>query len=548
MSVHQFKNKAPSKQANNRYYRLEAANDSGGFEDVCAQLNILSPWDRQNRYTGLDIPLSDWAVVVKGSELDGAIFGMLPSLPRSRQRDCIREIMGSAVFACANGKQGVSYSRSRDHYTNVEGYPKRKFGYAVIVSSIAALEAAGLIKPTTAPPTPGGAGWRSWFALTELGMDLLRRLGTTGSIKLTLRGRSAGDWPPLCIKDRKTGRWIAYKDSPEALRINAQLQAINGFQKDILARLPADVLGGEHSPGLMRVLTANEDHALIPWPLDFTVRAIGLDDLDHGMRLYTGVSNLPRAAREQMQFWFRGRWENVIEIDVKSCHPSLLYELAGHAAPYDCYDIPGIDRATAKMVMTRLIGAGTWPAARGSIANELRSMHPDQAPETADDEAALLIDRVKAAHPFIAQYFRRDMGVKLQALEGRANIEIMQRCMETGIPALPLHDAVVVPERVAEVVEEFVREAFAEFCPKGGVRIEWKGRRTREEDGDHPYVGSKVLPRRQPFCRSTTRPPSAANTIVGCSELSIQPQPIKMGQCWDSRIYRIRGPDGQCWE
>src|SRR5712671_2840952 len=73
-------------------------------------------------------------------------------------------VLAEAILAAEAGK-AVSYSRNRNFYTNGRRYRGTAFTYTTVLSSVAALHAAGLI--IDARSRPGNLGRQSIFVASD---------------------------------------------------------------------------------------------------------------------------------------------------------------------------------------------------------------------------------------------------------------------------------------------------------------------------------------------------------------------------------------------
>ncbi len=72
------------------------------------------------------------------------------------------------------------------------------------------------------------------------------------------------------------------------------------------------------------------------------------------------------------------------------------------------------------------------------------------------------MEQAKQTYPLIP--FNEGLGLKLQSLEGAIMIKTMERLMKLDIVSLPIHDAIMVPDRLLSRVaaEGALKELWAE--------------------------------------------------------------------------------------
>lgn len=194
-------------------------------------------------------------------------------------------------------------------------------------------------------------------------------------------------------------------------------------------------------------------------------------DFDRGGRLSTsdgarGYLQLPAAQRLVLLI----DQEPVVEIDIKSCHPTILYALSKQPLPeHDLYHVEGIPREVVKTFIVVMSGSGStklkrWPdGAKGAFIEALQREGPVAA-YRFDKLYPLkeVIDRIVRAIPPLQmlQKGRLDWA-KLQYLESQVIVAAMLRCSrELGAPSLPVHDSLFVPAKVAAEADAILKEEF----------------------------------------------------------------------------------------
>ena len=79
-----------------------------------------------------------------------------------------------------------------------------------------------------------------------------------------------------------------------------------------------------------------------------------------------------------------------------------------------------------------------------------------------------LIDELMEHHKPIRRFFGSDCGIFLQRLDGEMMLHILSVLAQEGIPALPVHDSVIVPRhaqnRAAEVMQTTYRHYMGFDC------------------------------------------------------------------------------------
>lgn len=199
--------------------------------------------------------------------------------------------------------------------------------------------------------------------------------------------------------------------------------------------------------------------------------------LAFGGRWYALGESYQGMPREDRRARLRIGGEPAAEVDVHASHLAILHGLLQRPLPPgDLYRIaPELPREAAKAWVTQTIGAGR-PATRWSR----------EAREAAG--AALRGHRAKEAgrailarYPFLASPAELVgcadtpalTSLRLQRVEADALTLAMERLMERGIPALPMHDGLILRRGDAAESAAVLRDAFAAVagvCPVVAVR------------------------------------------------------------------------------
>ena len=74
--------------------------------------------------------------------------------------------------------------------------------------------------------------------------------------------------------------------------------------------------------------------------------------------------------------------------------------------------------------------------------------------------AGALLEAVKSRNAPIADAFGSDLGVKLMLVDSKLILSCLKACTAEAIPALPVHDELVVPARYASRAAEIMVENF----------------------------------------------------------------------------------------
>ena len=182
---------------------------------------------------------------------------------------------------------------------------------------------------------------------------------------------------------------------------------------------------------------------------------------DLGGRMYGAYwINLKKIMRQSMTI----NGSHCSEVDFSSMHIAQLYALDGysHSDDYDAYDIPelfamGVSRDGIKKQTQRMINKSTPATSFSHCSDETIKR------EFKGLDYTSTIKLIEDKHPRIAKHFYSGIGLKLANDEARIMIDVIKQLIKLGIPALPLHDALITQSKHAKKVQELMQERFLKF-------------------------------------------------------------------------------------
>ncbi|WP_146145179.1 hypothetical protein [Photobacterium aquimaris] len=214
-------------------------------------------------------------------------------------------------------------------------------------------------------------------------------------------------------------------------------------------------------------------------------------DLEHGGRFYCPFQNMPSSDRDNILI----DGEKTVELDFKAIHINILYSLANKQLKGDPYLVDGIERKVMKSLMLRLVNSESISGFKAIIT---KSGNPKNKAIYAqycrdlllyDQEKTLANEYVKPRNPFpfenyipgipddvtgddvykiitdkhhvIAHMFGADLlGTRLQNIDSNIMAEILMNLAKQGIPALPVHDSVIVKESDQAIANDVMKKAY----------------------------------------------------------------------------------------
>lgn len=187
-----------------------------------------------------------------------------------------------------------------------------------------------------------------------------------------------------------------------------------------------------------------------------------------GGRLYAPGGGYQAIERTKRAIKING--ERTVEVDISASHLTIFHQRMGVPLPAgDLYAISGFDRYPIKLFVTAALGFGKIPRCwsretsakhkkefkKGNIEHSLTGNLEDDYPFKPIKEAVL--SHLPVLNDIESSGYR---WCDFQFIESNVLIEAMNYLMSIGIPSLPLHDSLIVPESKKETVREIVRESF----------------------------------------------------------------------------------------
>lgn len=241
------------------------------------------------------------------------------------------------------------------------------------------------------------------------------------------------------------GKSLDLPNSPEVAVLSARVRQINDFISGV------EIGGGGRHRQFFRGFDLG-DQPGFAW--------------NKGGRLYSdGGANyqqMPQAKRLHLTL----NGEPVVEIDVKASFLTILHGLTGTPLDMgeDAYAFAGATREVAKGWLTASLGSGKpipkWPV---EMAADFLRDHGEtlgKRHKVREVEAAMI-----HRFPLLGDLARLRLGwAELMYVESEAMIGAMEALMSKGIPALPVHDSLIVPVSAREVASEVLKAMYLEHA------------------------------------------------------------------------------------
>lgn len=353
---------------------------------------------------------------------------------RANVEAIVTSIIANLIVTHRGWNKGGKLVVSRRHDA-VSTYDRK--GFRKLPGAIDSMKAQGLIKvfpyQRERKRTTVQATGELLAALNDPAVTLADVVQAPGEQRLVLTSRPAVRW----LKGRRQANVpVKYAETAETKALTGEIEELSRFLSSHTI-----TLGGLEQPamGLNR---------------QFTLRAKGDPHAFnlHG-RLYGGFwMTLPEEDREHILI----NGEEIADLDFTAMFPTLAYIEAGHAPPdVDPYDIAGLPRKSAKAAMSALLSVSK---PLGRMPPRLRKAIPK----------AWNIERLRTAiidrHPPLEPHLERDLALKLMFTESRILFATLSDLMTSGVPALPIHDGIMVPQSKADLALGAMEQASRVIC------------------------------------------------------------------------------------
>jgi hypothetical protein len=350
-------------------------------------------------------------------------------LPAARNRAyeaTRRAILAEALLGAESG-QGVSYSRRKVSYSRGKRYRAHAHTYATVLGSVDELVQVGWLSGHRVKPN--NRGWQSSFWATPDLVHAAREFATDPIFEAR---------EPIRLKD-DADDLVDYPETRETLRIRSALEPINAYLKELQVELPGAVRQGRH--------LGIGDSQVLPIPGNGLQRIFNRGSFAYHGRAYGWWQNIPTTVRRDLMI----DGEETAEADYTALHASILYGERGIKFLGDAYDIDNFPRDQIKLGFNIALNARNKGAAVGALAHDAGMSRAN---------AAQLLVAIEKRHKEISEAFCSDAGVRLMRIDSELILGALGASNGDGIPALPVHDALIAPAHSIDRAAEKMFESF----------------------------------------------------------------------------------------
>ena len=215
---------------------------------------------------------------------------------------------------------------------------------------------------------------------------------------------------------------IAYVDDEVTISYRRSVEASNRMRtSSVWKKLPISQ-GQQFVEGNERVVIPSDD---------LMCHRIFNEDLESGGRFYCRAQQLSKEERGTITI----NDKPTVELDYKSLHPRLLYNLRGLEAPYYCYGTNAQTREDTKLISLLAINCSSYEQATRTLADKRK---------ITNQTAAKLIDEYILENSPIKDDLFRSSWKRLQFVDSQIVDQVLAKATVKGIGVLPIHDSFIV--------------------------------------------------------------------------------------------------------
>ena len=270
-------------------------------------------------------------------------------------------------------------------------------------------------------------------------------------------------------------------------RIKSEIDTINNFlfqTEIIITRLFkfSDYIKALNLNAKRRFLLKHQDNSYLM--LDDCKRYIRIfndADMEKGGRIYAPFQQFSKKTRQH----FLMNNEPVELVDISSSHVRMLYhilDLDFHGDAYgiifdkNIHSVHGIKtiRKINKKILQTLLNSKTEKSAIRSAFRSIKTtLKKEIRRDVADrfdthEYARQWINRFKQKHDPIKEYFHSGYGITLQYIESEIIIQSILKLIDMNIPALSLHDELVVPHSQRNIAKNTLKQEYKKYSQFNG--------------------------------------------------------------------------------
>lgn len=205
------------------------------------------------------------------------------------------------------------------------------------------------------------------------------------------------------------------------------------------------------------------------------LRRVYRNSLELGGRFYTHGMLTYQNNKKALRSTIKIDGEGTCELDYKAMHLNILHAWNKVQCKEDPYDIPGLDRDTVKRLVVRWVNSKPsdfkkvvtmsgkpeyrTEAGRAYLNSDARDSLIEDLPLGIKGE--YVYSKLLEAYPDIVSFTgKKNIGLQLQHTDSTIMSIILDELRLKMIPALPLHDSVIVKTSDAEITEKVMLRTY----------------------------------------------------------------------------------------
>jgi len=207
-----------------------------------------------------------------------------------------------------------------------------------------------------------------------------------------------------------------------------------------------------------RQFVEGDQRRIIP-DADLRCRRSFKGNFETGGRFYCGAQRLSKHERSTITV----NDSATIELDYKSLHLRLLYNLEGLEAPTDCYASDARPRQLSKNIGMYCMNCKSRSGALKALMKEY---------ELTSEIAKLHLETFEKEHALVVHLFYGNGWGNLQYLDSQLVDAVLESATAKGIPVLPVHDSFIVSTEWGFWIKDALAKAYKELTGFDTV-IDW---------------------------------------------------------------------------
>jgi hypothetical protein len=378
--------------------------------------------------------------------------------PANAAEEFVTDTFLTSLGYAGESEKALSFSRHRGHYTGRSRYRKPVFTYANAMRSAAKIVGAGLAVENRTKP--GHRGWQSTLiptpAFTSLWSHLTAQSEPTFDTKAeTIILRSRGEEP----------KPLEYADGRKTREMRAAMEPVNEMLRSLRLHVPDAIKIRKGVLMFERLDYDQHDRPVVKRShvrvSNMAARRIFAPDFSHHGRCYCAPQNIPSDARANMLI----NGEPCVELDYSAMHPTLAYNIAGIRMERDPYDVgnaysaadPKRTRKHIKLGLLIVLNAKDTASAVRALALHGRDLG------ITHEKAKVIVSIILDRHDAIRGMLCNDWGIRLMNIDATIMMAAMSTLVDQGIPAIPVHDSIVLPARFEGQAREEMTRSWDRF-------------------------------------------------------------------------------------